>query len=90
MCFERRDSMGFLVIAMAPALSHHIVTAFFIFNPNSFSSCFIHNTSWVVFDKEMYSASVDDRATIGCNLDCHDIGQFPRNIINPDVDLLEC
>lgn len=37
--------------------------------------------------RAMYSASVDERAMVGCRRDFHDTGELPKQKMNPVVDL---
>jgi hypothetical protein len=46
--------------------------------PSSFSSCFNRNSSVVVKPIVLYSASVDERATVDCFLQDHEIAFEPR------------
>lgn len=44
-------------------------------------------SSVVVVAMHRYSDSVDDRETVGCFLDFHEIREWPRKIQKPEVDL---
>lgn len=74
--------------SIASLLSHQIVVGMFIENPNSLRSDLIHKASCVALVRAIYSASVDERATMGCSLDCQVIGEFPKKKTFPEVDLL--
>ena len=52
------------------------------------NNCFIQSNSAEVNDKARYSASVEDRETICCFLDDHEIGLLPKKTTKPVVDRL--
>ncbi len=81
--------MGFLVNDIAPLLSHQITIAFFSFMyPNSFMIFAIHMASLIAYVLAMYSASVVDRAIMGCHLLLQKMAPPPIMNTNPMVDLL--
>jgi carbon starvation protein CstA len=78
--------VGFFVNDIAPWLSHRITIAFFSFMyPNSFMSFVIHMASLVL---AMYSASVVDKAIVGCRLLLQEMAPPPIMNTNHVVDLL--
>jgi hypothetical protein len=49
---------------------------------------FLNHIAWVVaFELAIYSASIDDRATVGCFLDDHTTAPPPNKKTYPDTDL---
>ena len=56
-------------------------------NPMSWRSDLSHSASWLASDRAIYSASVDDSATVGCLRDLQVIGAPDRWKIYPVVDL---
>lgn len=66
---------------VVPKLSHHSVGAlvkkknFFL---SSFKRDFIYKISQVVLATDLYSASVEDLATVGCFLDPYEIRCEPK------------
>ncbi len=89
MCFVRACGVGFFVNDIAPWLSHRITIAFFSFMYlDSFMSFVIHIASLVACVLAMYSASVVDKAIVGCRLLLHEVAPPPIMNTNPMVDLL--
>ena len=43
-------------------------------------------TSLIAVERATHSASVVDRETVVCNLECHTMGQFAWKITNPVLD----
>jgi hypothetical protein len=81
--------VGFFVNDITPWLSHRITIAFFSFMyPDSFMSFVIHMASLVACVLAMYSASVVDKAIVGCRLLFHKVAPPPIMNTNPVVDLL--
>jgi len=56
--------------------------------PNSFMNFVIHMASLVAYILAMYSASVVDRAIVGCHLLLQEMAPPPIMNTNPVVDLL--
>ena len=69
-CFERARNQGFFASAMAPWLSDEIWEIFrACFDaPISQMSVLSQSTSFTAGVRAIYSASVDDKATVGCFL----------------------
>jgi hypothetical protein len=89
MCFVQACWVGFFINDIATWLSHQITIAFFSFiYPNSFMSFVIHMPSLVACVLAMYSASVVDKAIVGCHLLLQKMVPPPIMNTNPVVDLL--
>ncbi len=89
MCFVRAYCMGFLVNDIAPLLSNQITIAFFSFMYlNSFMKFAIHMACLVACVLAMYSASIIDRAIVGCRLLLKEMVPPPIMNTNPVMDLL--
>jgi hypothetical protein len=89
MSFLRACWVGFFINYIAPWLSHRITITFFSFiYPNSFMNFVIHMAFLVACILAMYSASVVDKAIVGCRLLLQEMA--PPHIMNtnPMVDLL--
>jgi len=52
------------------------------------NNCFIQSNSAEVNDKGRYSALVEDRETVFCFLEDHEIGLLPKKTTKPVVDFL--
>ena len=66
MCFVREWNFGFLHIAITPWLSSFMQVGCFWVNPKSFSNERNHIASCNAKFAATYSASIEDRAIIGC------------------------
>lgn len=83
-CFHSWNT-GLVAILIAPVLSTRVGLT--RETPNSRSSCRSQTISLLVEDIDQYSASVKDLETVGCFLDFQDMGECPRNMYPPIVDL---
>ena len=89
MCFVFGWSFGFRARAIQPWLSSKTVVGVVCCRPMSWSKCRSHITSCAAEHNEIYSASVDERAVIGCFFDRHEIVPLPRRNTWPEVDFRE-
>jgi len=81
--------VGFFINDIAPWLSHRITIVFFSFMyPNSFMNFVIHMASLVACVLAMYSASVVDKAIVGCRLLLHEVAPPPIMNTNHVVHIL--
>ena len=87
MCFVREWYMEFLLRSIALWLSQCTLYSSCC-RPNFWRSRFNHNISFPASEAAMYSASVVDKATHFCNLDCHETAYPTKVNRNPDVDFL--
>src|ERR1700761_1133266 len=87
MCLERAWNIGFSANLRADRLSIWIVVGPLFTNSSSDPSSRSHKTSQVVFERAMYSASMVERAMVGCLREIQDTGAFPRKEIYPLIDL---
>lgn len=56
----------------------------------SLNICWSHVNSAANEAMALYSASVDDLDMVFCFFDFQDMSEFPRKMMNPVVDLLQC
>ncbi|KAI0527565.1 hypothetical protein KFK09_003169 [Dendrobium nobile] len=54
--------------------------------PRSVARRQIHRTSNVAEDRDLYSASIDDLATVFCFFTDQEIKFGPRKVQNPEID----
>ena len=78
MCFEGSLHEGFLTSCITDLLSQK-TTLDCKGIAKDRSSCLIHKSSEVSMAKALYSAFVDERATMGCFLDFHAMSDESRN-----------
>lgn len=88
MCLVYERKIGLEAKAMELVLSHHIIDLVDKGISSSLRMDLIHVISLVTEARHHYSASILERATVGCFLTDHKIGLVPRNIHKPEVDLL--
>jgi hypothetical protein len=89
MCFVQACWVGFFVNDIAPWLSHRITIAFLSLKyPNSFMNFVIHMASLVACVLAMYSASIIDKAIMGCHLLLQEMATPPIMNTNLVVVLL--
>lgn len=86
MCFVRAWKTGFLAIAIAEILSQKMEVGEDCSSYSSAASRRIQMTSEVAAERERYSASVDDLATVTFFLTDHDIRFGPKNVQKPETD----
>ena len=68
-------------MAIADILSQYIVVGPSYFRPKSLSNFLSQTPSQAVSVAEVYSASVDDKETLFCFLEHHEMVLFPRQKI---------
>ena len=73
---------------MQALLSWDTIDGPFSVNPISANKFLSHNTSLIQADRAIYSASVDDWATVAWSFDDHITRLLNRNIVNPVRDFL--
>ncbi|KAG0599654.1 hypothetical protein M758_12G169300 [Ceratodon purpureus] len=86
MCFVREWCVGFFANAMHPWLSHMMVVASTWTHPTSPKSLRSQMTSLVLWLVAMYSASVVDKAIVGCLLQFHEMAPSPTKKTYPVVE----
>ena len=86
MCFNREWKIEFSERNFAPWLSQNIVPSYRWSNPSSFINLLRKMASFVASDKAIYSASVDDSATVFCFCDFQEIAAPPSLYTYPVYD----
>ena len=86
MCFVREWHFGFFANEIEPWLSLNIIVGFFWANPIFFSNERNYITSCVAWDRPIYSASVDDKATTDWHFELQETGAALT--LNRDIDFL--